>query len=212
VTHGCLRQLEDKLIKLFGRGQSRSFRALWALNEVDLAFDYVEVTNELRESAQYLELNTQGKVPTLTDGHLTLTESAAIVNYVGAMAGSELVPSSTEARALYDDICYFIMTDLEQPLWTIGKHRFALPEAQRHDIVIETATWEFAKSQRALQQHLGDREFAVGDSFTMADVLLAHTLNWAIRFDLPIDQNLAQYKDRQYARSGCVASLAVVAT
>jgi glutathione S-transferase len=202
--------LGSALIKLFGRGQSRSFRALWALNEADVPFEYVEVTDELRKSAEYLDVNPQGKVPTLIDGGLTLTESAAIVNYAGILAGSELIPSTPAARAIYDEICYFVMTDLEQPLWTIGKHRFALPEEQRHDVVIETATWEFAKSQRALQHHLGDREFAVGDSFTMADVLLAHTLNWAARFEMPVARELLQYRDQHYDRAACVVSLETV--
>lgn len=149
-------------------------------------------------------------MPTLIDGDLTLTESAAIVNYAGALAGTELIPVAPSTRAFYDEICYFVMTDLEQPLWTIGKHRFALPEEQRHEVAIETATWEFAKSQTALLHHLGGREFAVGDSFSMADVLVAHTLNWASRFEMSVAQELMQYRDQHYARAACVASLATV--
>lgn len=200
------------MIKLFGRGQSRSFRALWALNEAGVPFEYIEVTNEMRESAEYLEINSQGKVPTMVDGQLKLTESAAIVNYAGGLSETALVPTIPSVRALYDNVCYFVMADLEQPLWTIGKHRFALPEEQRQEAVIPTAIWEFEKSQRALQHQLEDRQFAVGNQFTMADVLLAHTLTWAERFDMPITAELVEYKNRQYARKACVESLATIST
>ena len=35
------------MIKLYGRGQSRSFRALWALEEAGLDYEYVEVTQDI---------------------------------------------------------------------------------------------------------------------------------------------------------------------
>ena len=59
-------------MKLYGMGQSRSFRALWALEESGLEYDYVNTTlrtdSTNADSAKhpsYLELNVQGKVPTL---------------------------------------------------------------------------------------------------------------------------------------------------
>ena len=61
------------MIKLYGSGQSRSFRALWALEEAGLQFDYVEITPEIRESDEYRALNPQGKIPTLQEGSLVLT-------------------------------------------------------------------------------------------------------------------------------------------
>jgi len=186
------------MIKLYGSGHSRSFRALWALEEAGLDFEYIAVTPDLLASADYKALNAQSKIPTLVDGSLVLTESAAIVNYAASLSAQTLVPESHAARAEYDDFCYFVMTDFEQPLWTKGKHAFVLPEEQRKAEVIETATWEFAKSQTALQQR---------KQFSMADVLLAQTLNWAQRFEMDVAPELLAYKDRHYGRAACVASL-----
>jgi len=195
------------MIKLYGSGQSRSFRALWALEEAGLNFEYVEVTAQFIASDDYKALNSQSKIPTLVDGALVLTESAAIVNYVASLSDRSLMPEEGPARAEYDDFCYFIMTDFEQPLWTKGKHSFALPEEQRNPQVIETAIWEFAKSQTALQQRMGKREFALGEQFSMADVLLAQTLSWAQRFEMDVAPELLAYRDRHYQREACVASL-----
>ena len=50
------------------------------------------------------------------------------------------VKPEVKVPALVDeDMCYFIMTELEQPLWTIGKQRFLMPEAFRHEVMFETA-------------------------------------------------------------------------
>ena len=199
------------MIKLYGSGQSRSFRALWALEEAGLDFEYVEVTREILGSADYRAMNPQSKIPTLVDGSLVLTESAAIVNYAASLSIQSLIPADATARAEYDDLCYFVMTDFEQPLWTKGKHSFVLPEELRKEAVIETAVWEFAKSQTALQQRMGKREFAVGEQFSMADVLLSQTLNWAQRFEMDVAPELLAYKDRHYKRAACVASLKRIA-
>ncbi|MCK7574727.1 MAG: hypothetical protein MZV65_01635 [Chromatiales bacterium] len=39
-----------------------------------------------------------------------------------------MVPlAGNQERASYNQWCYFTLSELEQPLWTIAKHRFALP-------------------------------------------------------------------------------------
>tara|TARA_R110002072_G_scaffold5527_10_gene35428 strand:+ start:172 stop:717 length:546 start_codon:yes stop_codon:yes gene_type:complete len=172
------------------------------LLESGVQFEYIHVDRENLPD-NYQGLNSQIKVPTLVDEDLVLNESAAIVNYAGQLASSELIPTEIKRRAYYDEICYFIMTELEQPLWSIGKHMFAIPEEYRLKAMLKTAKWEFEKAQTALQVRLADRDFAVGTTFTLADVLLAQTLNWAVRFEMPVDQNLLAYRDRLYGRSAC---------
>jgi glutathione S-transferase len=194
---------------LYGRGQSRSFRCLWALLEADVQFEYVSVDPEsLPEN--YSKLNSQIKVPTLVDDELVLNESAAIVNYAGQLTKKELIPQDVKGRAAFDEISYFVMTEFEQPLWSMGKHMFALPEEHRIEDVLKTAKWEFEKAQTALQTKLNGREFAVGASFTLADVLLAQTLNWAVRFKMPVDDNLVAYRDRLYERAACQKALGMI--
>ncbi len=190
-------------MKLYGRGASRSFRAVWALKEASLDFEY-ESTQLLDDvTEEYLTLNSQGKVPTLVDGDLVLTESAAILNYVGRKAAdSTLMPQDAMEQAQYDEVCFFIMAELEQPLWTLVKHRFALPEPYRRDVA-DTAGFEFEKAQRALSFILRNRSYAATDRFTMADVLLAQTLSWAESSGQSVSTELLQYKNLQYDRAAC---------
>ncbi len=209
-------------MKLYGMGQSRSFRALWALEESGLQYEYCNIT--LRSDAadadsakhpSYLALNIQGKVPTLVDGDLVLTESIAIMNYIARSApDSGLLPKiSTPAYAKLDELTYFILAELEQPLWSKGKHMFALPEEYRIPAMFDTAKFEFDKAVKTLDYLLGEeeREFAIGNSFSMVDILLAHTFNWAIRFEFDVPEKFVAMRDRHYQRSAAQRAMAVIA-
>ena len=202
------------MITLYGSGQSRSFRALWAMEESGLPFEYSPVTIGQREEGgtqtdSYKQLNFQGKVPSLIDDELIVNESAAILNYIAAcVPDKQLIPTDDIAlRAYYDEICFFVLSDLEQPLWTYGKHSFVLPKEHRVKAVLETAHWEFDKSVTALNQYVADKEFVVGEQFTMADLLIAQTLQWAQRFDFSVPTELLNYKDNLYQRSACQKAL-----
>ena len=166
-------------MKLYGWPNSRSLRAAWALEEAAADYEYVPVDlfkGEAR-TPEFLALNPAGKLPVLVDGGLTLTESAAIVNYVSdRFPASNLVPHAAAARADCLRWMFFATTELEQPLWTIVKHRFALPKARRVGGIENTAQWEFAEAAKVLDKAVGEREFICGNTFTGADILLARAL------------------------------------
>lgn len=206
-------------MKIYGVGQSRSFRAVWAAEEANINYDFVKVIFGSKEkngslSPEYLAINPQGKIPTMTDGDFSLTESAAIVNYIGHQAKTnQLIPEDgSQTRAKYDEMCFFILAELEQPLWTKGKHSFALPEAHRiPEIIDKTTHFEFEKAQKTLLLLKGDNEFAIGNAFTLADVLLAQTITWAIQFEYKVDEKLVEYKNKMEQRPAFKRALAVVA-
>ena len=196
-------------LKLYGLGPSRSFRCLWALCETNLEFDYIEVVfgndgENSTQSANYLSKNTQGKVPTLEHDSFILTESLAIVNYINSLASENFIPNDSMARAKYDEITNFIVTELEQPLWTNGKHRFALPEEQRVKEIFPTAEFEFAKAVSTLDKLVNVDTFVLDDSFSFADVMLAQTINWAERFKFDVPVQYLEYRDRMYQREGAI--------
>ncbi len=193
------------MLTVYGCANTRSSRVLWALEEAGAEYEYVAI--DLRAGAgwkpEYLALNPSGKVPTLVDGGLVLTESAAICTYIGdRFPASRLTPPvGSPERAHYDQWCYFALSELEQPLWTLAKHLFALPERRRVPAVLDTARWEFAVAAKILALGLGQREFIVGDHFTAADILMAHTLTWASAFKLPLEHDhLVTYTERLLAR------------
>ena len=206
-------------MKLYGMEQSRSFRCLWALEEAGIEYEYVPVklrtVAEDPDSAQhpsYLAVNVQGKVPTLVNGDLVLTESVAILYYIARLAPeSGLLPNaSMDVYAQLDEMVCFVLAELEQPLWSKGKHTFALPEEQRIPQLLETAKFEFSKAINALDHLLSDGKFAIADSFTLVDILLAQTFNWAIRFEFDVPEKYVELRDGHYERPAAKRAMAVI--
>ncbi|MCC8988107.1 MAG: glutathione S-transferase, partial [Candidatus Contendobacter sp.] len=117
------------MFKVYGCPHTRSTRVVWALEEVGAEYEYQKVDLFAGEGRQpaYLALNPGGKVPALADGDLVLTESSAICTYIGdAFPASGLTPPfGSPERARYNQWCSFAVCELEQPLWTMAKHRFA---------------------------------------------------------------------------------------
>ena len=193
------------MLNLYGRFPTRSNRVQWALEELEVPYTFYVIDFAAGDSRSpfFLKLNPGGKIPVLQDGDLVITESGAICNYLGdKFPESGLTPRpGTPERAKYDQWMFFAQAELEQPMWTKAKHKFALPKAQRVTGLEDTVAWEFAVAARILAEGLGDREFLVGDQFTMADILVSHTLGWArvAKLEIP-HQNLIDYADRNFAR------------
>tara|TARA_B110000014_G_scaffold223878_1_gene181776 strand:+ start:365 stop:988 length:624 start_codon:yes stop_codon:yes gene_type:complete len=206
-------------MKLYGMQQSRSFRCLWALEESGLQYEYVPVKLRTEEtdpnSAQnpaYLAVNVQGKVPSLKDGDMTLTESVAILQYIARKApAAGLVPNcNDQILAKHDELVSFVLAELEQPLWSKGKHIFALPEEHQIPAMLETAKFEFAKALNTLNHLLEEKEFAVADHFSIVDILLAQTFNWAIRFEFDLPQKYVNLRNRHYDRPAAKRAMELI--
>lgn len=196
------------MMRLFSYPRTRGTRVTWMLEELGAPYEYelVPFGDNGFASPAFLQVNPGGKVPALQDGPLTLTESAAIVSYLGDKFPTRglVPPAGTPERARHDQWCYFVLSELEQPLWTKGKHRFMLPEDLRVPAIVDTANWEFQKALGILSQGLGDKPFILGDDFTAADILIGHTLIWAEQAKQSIDpQNVRDYAGRLRGREAC---------
>lgn len=196
------------MIRIYGCPFTRSTRAVWALEEAGAEYEFFPVDLSKGEHKQpaFLQVNPGGKVPALVDGDLVLTESAAICTYIGEkFPASGLVPGQAADRAHYFQWCFFAMSELETPLWTMAKHTLYLPEERRVPAVAETCVWEFQRAADVLAQHMAGREFAVGGQFTAADILLGGTLNWARKSGVVLESpELEAYADRMAARPALV--------
>jgi glutathione S-transferase len=115
-----------------------------------------------------------------------------------------------DVYARLDEMACFVLSELEQPLWSKGKHWFALPENQRIEQMFETAKYEFEKAVSTLDHLLGDREYVIGTQFTLADLLLAHTFNWAIRFEFDVPEKYIALRNRHYERPAAKRAMAVI--
>jgi glutathione S-transferase len=189
-------------MKLYEFGFTRSIRARWTLQELGVDFEGITVNLGAGEhrSPQFLAINPAGKLPALVDGDLVLTESAAIALYLAEKYG-KFLPPDVKSRAEVNKWLLFTVTELEQPLWRIAKNRNLYPEAQRLAADIPLASQDFRAMADVAEKHMQGRTFVAGDSVTVADFVLAYTLDWANEVRL-LDRcpQLVAYMERMYAR------------
>lgn len=192
-------------MKLYGYKNGRTLRALWALEEANVDYEYIEVDlfkGEGREPA-FLKLNPGGKVPVLVDGAQTITESAAICLHIGEKFPDSglLPPAGTPQRTECYQWISFVLTEIDSALWTVAKHRFALPKEKRVDPIVEVAAWEYRQAAKLLAGALLHRSYLVDETFSVADILAGHTLLWARSARLEGDSStLEEYVARLAAR------------
>jgi glutathione S-transferase len=191
-------------MKLYEFGPTRSLRARWTLQELGVDFEAIKVnlTEGDHKRPQFLELNRAAKVPVLVDDDLVLTESVAIVCYLAEkypQAG--LMPKDLASRAQVHRWLLFTATELEQPLWRIARHEFLYPEEKRSPADVALAREDFMPMAEVMDRHMRGRAYVVGDSATVADFVLAYTLDWANEVQLlghvPL---LREYMERMYRR------------
>jgi glutathione S-transferase len=193
------------MMKLYGFGPTRSLRALWGLKELGVEFEFIPVNLQAGEHKrpEFLANNPAGKVPVLVDGDLVLPESAAIVLYLAEKYPEKgLMPARLEQRAQVYRWVLFAVTELEQPLWRMAKHRFLYPENKRLPQDIDLAREDFTAMAAVLERHMQGRQYIVGDRISVADCVTAYLMDWANEHHL-LDgfPNLTAYLQRMYQRS-----------
>lgn len=184
------------MFKLFGCPNSRSLRVAWALEEAGAAYEYVRIDLMKGEgrTPEFLAVNPGGKVPALDVGEFIISESGAILTWLGEhFPDSGLLPApGKKARARCMQWMYFVVSELEQPLWTLAKARFALPPAYRVPAIEPTALYEFQRAARLLEQRLSDSPWLAGHHFSAADILASHCLAWARSAKVPLESEVLE--------------------
>ena len=174
------------MISLYGYNRSRWIKPYWTLKELGVHFEAKNVRPDLlrAEHPEVVALNPFAKLPVLVDGDFVVFESSAISTYLAdKYPEKKLSPKpATRDRALYDQWISLASTDLEQPLWRIAKHSFLYPEEKRSDADKELARYDFLREVSVLEKQI--TPFLVGGTFTVADIVMAYTLNWANGYNL----------------------------
>lgn len=191
-------------LKVYGVPPTRVLRALWLLNELGLDYELIPTApfSEETRSPEFLALNPTGKVPVLVDGDTVLTESSAIQLYLAEkFPKTGLIPQGIAERAQMYRWIFFLVTEIEQPLWRIARNTVIYPADKRMPADIEMATGECKAMLAILEKHMHGRKYLVGERLSVADLNAAYTLDWAreagMLEDAPV---LRAYVEKMYAR------------
>lgn len=200
------------MIKLYGTPPTRALRVIWLLNELGLEYELHPVDLLKGEARQlpFLDLNPAAKVPVLVNGSVVLTESAAIQLYLADKhREAGLIPQTVEDRGQMYRWIFFLVTEIEQPLWRIARHTFIYPEDKRLPQDVDLARQECLQMVAVLERHMKGREFMVGDRLSVADFNAAYTLDWANETEMLGDApRLREYLESMYARPAAPSTIA----
>ena len=201
------------MIELYHCFDARSFRALWALEEMGLAYrlHLLPFPPRIRQP-DYLEQNPLGTIPLLIDGDVRMTESAAIPQYLATRYGPTplAVGVGEHDYGLWLDWLHRSEATLTFPLTIVFRYSQLEPEERRLQQAAGDYTQWFLSRLRHLTRALGDREWLCAGRFTMADLcvgyslLLARTLNLGHKFS----PEISAYWDRVSTRPGFIAAKA----
>jgi glutathione S-transferase len=180
------------MYKIIGFPKTRAMRVMWLLEE--LGEDY-EIDPAFPQSETVCAISPSGKVPIFVDGDLVVTESVAICTYLADKHGKFTFPAGTPERAIQDSFTQFAVDVLEGALWTAAKNSFIYPEDVRVPEIKSVCKMEFQNGLELLEQRLGDGPYVMGDTFTVADIILGHCAGWALsaKFDLPSEGRIYDY-------------------
>jgi glutathione S-transferase len=192
-------------ITLYGVDFARSARCRWTLRELDLPFEDIN-DGSLIGGDTLRAIHPQAKVPAIVIDGAPLFELSAICTYLCDLAPEKqlLAGPGTRARALHDQWVSFSQSEIEAYLWSNAKHLSFYPEDKRIPAVIERNNEEIASGLAVLNEVLGGSEFLIDDRFSVTDIIVGWTINWARRQGrLDRFDRLGAYVQRLLARERC---------
>jgi glutathione S-transferase len=186
-------------MRVFHSPGSRSTRVVWTLEEIGAPYDVTVLTLDERRGDEHRKRHPLGRVPALElDDGRVMFESAAICLYLADRfpeAGLAPTPDSADRAFLYQ-WTVFSMTEFENGVMSLYRAR----QAEQGD---EAETERLAEVARTLEQALDGKQWLLGDTFTVADILNATIASLALKNDfLPSEPYpaLADYVERVHAR------------
>jgi glutathione S-transferase len=180
-------------ISLYHHPYTRASNVVWMLEEVGVAYElrFVDISADAQKTPEMLALNPMGKLPILSDDGQVVTESAAIGLYLAdRYALGRLAPKPDDpTRGTY-------------LRWSLFS-----PSVIEPGTMAKLAKWEFKPSQagwgsyesmlRATESAIAERNFILGDQFSMADVIFGGTLRYMLAFKLiEASPPFTQYAER----------------
>jgi len=152
-------------MRVFHRPTSRSHRVVWMLEELGVDYEVTLFTRADALTDEHRERHPLGRVPVLEIDRRFLFESAALCMHLADLyPEADLIAApGTYERACVYQWALFAMTEIEP--WLSAFNR-ASDDGSR-----EAARERFRSATVVLEDVLEGRDYLVGDSFSVADVI-----------------------------------------
>ena len=185
----------------------RRVRIFLAEKGIDLPETPVDMRKREHKSADFRAKNSMGQLPALElDDGTCISETVAICRYFEETHPEPpLFGRTAVEKALVDQWIRRVEFAVMMPVGNFWRH------AHPYTAALLTQFKDFGESnketyrgaQKYVDRELEGREFLVGDSYTMADICLLSTVDFAEWIGLPVEDeftNLKAWRERVKAR------------
>ncbi|RAK62055.1 glutathione S-transferase family protein [Phenylobacterium kunshanense] len=176
----------------------RRVRIFLAEKGIDLPETLVDMRKREHKSPEHRARNSLGQVPTLElDDGTCISETVSICRYFEeTQPDPPLFGSTAVEKALVDMWIRRIEFTVMSPVGNFWRHAHPFTAAlltQFKDFG-ESNRETYAGAQRWLDRELADRPFVAGEAYTMADICLLSTVDFATWIGLPVADEHANLK------------------
>lgn len=194
------------MLTLFHCANARSFRPLWALEELGAPYELKMLPFPPRFlKREYLEINPLGTIPLLVDGDTKMTESAAICQYVVTKYGPSPLAVTVDEPAYGEFLnwLHFGEATLTFPQTLVLRYSRLEPDEKKNpQVASDYARWFLARL-RAIDAVVSKNDTLCAGRFTVADVsvgyalMLAQTLGLNEQFPPAVTAYWARLQERE---------------
>jgi glutathione S-transferase len=189
-------------MRLYHQPRSRSTRVLWLAEEAGAPVDVVVIAREEKSSDEYRKMHPLGRSPAYVEDGGPVFESAALILHLADRhpeAGLIATPGSHE-RALQYQWSFFAMLELEAPLVDAARQVWKT-SGEPDAAIVEAAIGRFENGVAVVEAALAGRDYLVGNSFSVADIVVCGVLTFARMSELAeLPPGIVPYVDRLEAR------------
>ena len=182
-------------ITLYAAPMSSATPVVIALAELEVPHELVNVdlSREDQRRPEFLALNPNGKVPTLVVDGTAMFEALAIMQWLGDRFGVERglwppadAPERIEALS-WSTWAYVTFTSTLQRLNHAASEQ---APAQFHNSALAKHSHEELQTLLSLlEARLASQPYLLGDSFSLADLIVASVITWATFCGVPVDDH-----------------------
>jgi glutathione S-transferase len=195
------------MITLWHCADARSFRPLWALEELGVPYELKMLPFPPRIFHKpYLDENPLGTIPLLVDGETRMTESAAMIQYLSDVHGGgalSVKPNEAGYGAFLNGL-HFGEATLTFPQTLVLRYTRLEPAERRQPQVADDYARWFLSRLRGLEAVVSEHEFYAAGRFTGADISVTYALVLArsLGMEDQFPPAVAEYWARMRARDG----------
>ncbi|HET6174193.1 MAG TPA: glutathione S-transferase family protein [Gaiellales bacterium] len=189
-------------MRLYHQPRSRSTRVLWLAEEAGAPVDVVVIAREEKLTDDYRKMHPMGRSPAYVEDGGPVFESAALVLHLADRhpEAGLIAPLGSYERALQYQWSFFAMTELEAPLLDVARQVWkdsGEPSAE----IVEAAIGRFERGVAVVEAALAGGDHLVGDSFSVADIVVCGVLSFARTSELTeLPAGIVPYVDGLEAR------------